>query len=118
MVYGLFLQMDQTKWYRADFSATNKLTGTIYSDINMGTAKDTTGYVITIRLYKGNRWGDHFDKVATAVTEADGTWEYAVGQNEMPPPDVYNVKIELSKSGDRESTINRQELLIIEGPTS
>ena len=36
----------------------------------------------------------------------------------MPPPGIYNVKIELSKSGARESTLNRQELMIIEGPTA
>jgi hypothetical protein len=36
----------------------------------------------------------------------------------LPPPGLYNVKIELSKSGARESTLNRQELLIIEGATA
>ena len=69
MVYGLYLTMDQSKWYRADFSATNKLTGTLFTEINLGTAKNLTGYAIQIRLYKGNRWGDHFDKTATIVVE-------------------------------------------------
>jgi len=118
LVYGLYHTVDQTKWYRDDYSATNKLTGTIYTDLNKATAKNLTGYTITIRLYKGNRWGDYFNKTADIVVAGSGTWSYAVSQGEMPPPGIYNVKIELSKSGDRESTLNRQELVVLEGPTA
>lgn len=117
MVYGIFLQLDQKQWYRDNFSATNKLTGTIYTDNNLSVAKDLTGFAIQIRMFKGNKWGDNFDKTASIVVAANGTWEYAVNQNEMPPPDIFNVVAEITKSGDRESTLNRQELLILEGPT-
>jgi len=118
MVYGIYLTLDQKQWYRDNFSATNKLTGTIYTDTNRTVAKDLTGYTITIKMFKGNRWGDYFDKAATIVTEADGTWEYAVGQGEIPPPDIFNVVADISKSGDRESTLNRVELLVLEGPST
>ena len=117
MAYGIFLTLDQSTWYRDDFSATNKLTGTIYTDNNKTVAKNLTGFTLVIRMYKGNRWGDHFGKTASIVVAANGTFEYAVQQNEMPPPDIFNVKLELSKTGDRESTLNRTELLILEGPT-
>ncbi len=118
MVYGLYLKMDQPKWFRDDFSSDDKLTGTIYTNLNLTTAKNLTGYTLTIRLYKGNRWGDHFGKTATIVTAADGTWSYAVGQGEMPPPAIYNVKLELQKSGTQESTINRVELFVVDGAST
>ena len=69
-------------------------------------------------MFRLNRIGDQFGKTASAVVAANGTWSYAVGQGEMPPPGIYNVKVELSSSGIQESTLNRQELLIIEGPAA
>ena len=118
MAYGLYLIIDQPKWFRGDYSTTNKLTGTLYSDQKFTREANLTGYTVTIRLTKNHRWGDYFDKTASIVSATGGTFSYAVGQNEMPPPGIYNVKIELSKSGARESTLNRQELMIIEGPTA
>ena len=118
MTYGIYHIIDQLKWYRDDYSDTNKLTGTLYSNKNRTVKFNLTGYTIKVRLYKGNRWGDYFGKTASIVTAADGTWSYAVGENEIPPPGIYNVKIELSKSGERMSSLNRQELLILEGPSS
>jgi len=114
---GLFLTLDQTQWYRDNFSSTNKLTGTIWTDNNRTVAKNLTGFTIVIRMYKGNRWGDHFGKTADIVVAANGTWSYAVQQNEIPPPDIFNVVAEISASGSRETTLNRQELNVLEGPT-
>ena len=118
MAYGLYLLMDQPKWFRGDFSSTNKLTGTLYSDQKFSRKADITGYTITIRLTKNHRWGDYFNRVGSIVSATGGTFSYAISENELPPPGLYNVKIELSKSGARESTLNRQELLIIEGATA
>ena len=117
MPYGLYLTMDQPVFYRDDFSSDNKMTGTIYTDTNKTLAKNLTGYTLVIRMFKNNRWGDHVGKTATIVVAASGTFSYAIQQNELPPPDIFNVKLELSKSGVRESTLNRQEILILEGPT-
>ena len=118
MAYGFYLVTDQPKWYRDDFSDTNKLTGTIYTDQGLTKKANITGYTLTIRLYKNYRWGDYFGKTGSIVSATAGTWEYAVQQNEMPPPGIYNMKLELSQSGRKESTLNRQELLILEGPTA
>ena len=118
MAYGAYLTLDQTKWYRDDFSDTNLLTGTVYTDLNKSTAFNLTGWTVKVRIFKNSRWGDYFNKTATIVVAANGTWSYAVAQNEMPPPGIYNVKIELSQTGRRESTLNRVELLILEGPTA
>lgn len=117
MAYGLYLTLDQDQWFRGDFSATNKLTGTIYSNINRTTAKNLTGYTLNIRFHRPKHFGDFFNKEATIVTAGDGTWSYAVGEGEIPPRGIYHVKLEIKKSGDRESTLNRVELHILEGPT-
>ena len=118
LAYGLYLIMDQPKWFRGDFSDTNKLTATIYTDQKYTRKANLTGYTITIRLTKNHRWGDYFNKVGSIVSATGGTFSYAVAENEIPPPGLYNVKIELSKSGSRESTLNRQELMIVEGATA
>ncbi len=118
MAYGLYLKLDQTEWFRNDFSASNALTGTIYTDKQMVTPKTLTGYTITLRMYKGRSWGDRFGKAATIVSATSGTFSYNVASAEMPPPGIYKVKAELTKSGDQESTLNRQELLILPGPAA
>ena len=115
MAYGLYLALDQNQWFRNDFSSDNKLTGTIYTDINQTTAKNLTGYTIKVKMYKENRWGDRFNVTADIVVAGNGTWEYAVQRAEMPPPGLYSVKVEISKSGAQESSLNRNELLVLAG---
>ena len=118
MVYGLWLTLDQSQWFRGDFSATNLLTGTIYTNNNRTTAKNLTGYTLTVRMHRPKHFGDFFNKTASIAVAGDGTWSYAVQAGEIPPRGIYFVKIELTKSGDRESTLNRQELHILEGPSA
>ena len=67
------------------------------------------------RRYAGS---DHFNKTAAIVVAASGTWSYAVAQNEMPVSDIYLVKLELSKSGVIESTLNDIELVVKKGPSA
>lgn len=117
MAYGLYLAVDQDKWFRDDFSTEDKLTGTIYSDINQVTAKDLTGYTITIKFSHENKNGARFDKTASAVVAASGTWSYAVTDGDMPQPGIYQVKAELTKSGVQVSTLNRVQLQILQGPS-
>ena len=116
MAYGLFLTLDQTRWFRGDFSSDNPLTGTIYMDVNEVTAKNLTGFTITIRMHRPLHFGDWFGKVATIVIAANGTFSYNLLQGETPPRGIYYVKVELSKSGVVESTINRVEIHILGGP--
>jgi len=111
------MTVDQDQWFRGDFSADNKLTGTIYTDINKQTVKNLTGFTITIRLHRPKFFGDFFNKTATIVIAANGTWSYAVQQGEMPPRGIYFVKVEISKSDAVESTLNRIELQVLEGPS-
>ena len=118
MAYGLYHTLDQTRWFRGDYSSSNKLTGTIYTDKDRTTAKSLTGKTVKVRFY--SRWsqGDRFDKTASIVVAANGTWSYAVAIGETPPAGLYLVKVELSESGMLESTLNTQELLILDGPTA
>ena len=118
MAYGIYLKLDQKRWFRNDFSATNKLTGTIYTDVNEVTPKDLTGYTITIKMWKPRTIGDRFNKQASIVVAADGTFEYAVQEGDMPIYGIYYVIVEISKSGDRESTLNQVEFQLLEGPNA
>ena len=119
MAYGLWMSLDQTRWYRNNFSATNPLTGTIYTDINQTTAKNLTGYAITVRLSKTTgpgRFSDFLNKAATIVVAANGTWSLALTSGDTPQRGLYYVTCELTKSGDQESTLNRVELFMLQGP--
>ena len=118
MSYGLYLVLDQDKWFRDNFSSENKITGTIYTNKSLTVKKNLTGYTLTVRMWRDRAWGDRFGKAATIVTAADGTFSYAVAEGEMPPPGIYKVSIELTKSGVKESTLNRQELFVKIGPSA
>ena len=117
MAYGLYLSLDQDTWYRGDYSSENKLTGTIYTDKNMTQKKNLTGYTIKIKMMKPRTIGDRFNKTASIVSASGGTFDYAVGEGEMPVFGLYEVKVELSKTGVRESSLNYVEFLILEGST-
>jgi len=117
MVYGLYLVLNQDRWFRGDFSSDNPMTGTIYTNKNLTTAKDLTGYTLTLRLHKPKHFGDYFNKEVSIVTANAGTWDYDVAQGELPPRGIYFAKMELSKAGVKESTLNRVELYILEGPS-
>jgi len=116
VVYGLWLALDQSRIYRGDFSSENKLTGTIYTDINQVTAKNLTGYTITIRMHRPIHFGDFFNNDATIVVAGNGTWSYALTDGDTPPRGIYYVKAEIKKSGVVESTLNRVEMHILGGP--
>ena len=61
MAYGLYLAADQDRWFRNNFSDEDLLTGTVYTDINQTTAKDLTGYTVTVRLSRRDGPGRHGD---------------------------------------------------------
>jgi len=117
LAYGLYLKLDQSRWYRGDFSTTNALTGTIYTDINEVTAKDLTGYTLTLRFHRPIHFGDFFNKAASIVSAANGTFKYNFVEGDTPPRGIYFVKVEIAKSGDRESTLNREEFFLLGGPS-
>jgi len=120
MAYGIYLSLDQDRFFRNNFSSTNPLTGTIYTDINQTSAKDLTGYTIIIRMSRPNgpgRFSDFLNKTATIVVAANGTWSLALASGEVPQRGVFYVTAEISNATDTESTLNRVEFQIIQGPT-
>ena len=117
MTYGAYLNLDQKRWRKGDYSSTNKLTGTIYSDAAKSLTFVLTDYTLTIRIYKRFSNSDLFNKTASIVSASSGTWSYAVQQNDMISPGVYLFEIELSKSGEVMSTF--PETFTVEyGPTA
>jgi len=119
MAYGIYLSLDQPKWKQSDFSASNKLTGTIWSDKDLTSAFNLTGYAIQIRIFNRFGGGDGFDKTAAIVVAASGTWSYAVAESDMVGPSnrPYLVEAEISKSGEVMSTLNVVEFWVLEAPT-
>lgn len=120
MAYGIWLSLDQERFFRNNFSSTNPITGTIYTDINQTTAKNLTGYTLKIRMSRPNgpgRFSDFLNQAGTIVTAADGTWSLAIASGTTPHRGVYYVSVEISKSGDQETTLNRVEFHILEGPS-
>ena len=118
MAYGLYLKLDQSRWFRGDFSATNAFTGTIYTDKNQTAAKNLTGFTLTIRMHRPIHFGDFFSQTATIVVAGDGTFKYNFLSGDSPPRGLYFVKLEISKAGDTESTLNRVELHVLGGPNA
>jgi len=104
MAYGIYLKLDQPQWRNGDFSDTNLLTGTIYSNRGKTTAFSLTGYTLNVLIYSNYSSSAHFSKTATIVSASAGTWSYAVADGEMIPPGVYLIELDLTKSGERMST--------------
>lgn len=115
-----YLKLDQTILFRNDFSSDDsfRFSGTIYSDRNLTTALNLTGFTLTIRLFREWHSSDYFNKTATINVAASGTWYYEIATGELPTHGVYLCKIELSKSGSQISTINRQEILVKNGASA
>lgn len=117
MALGAYLTVDQKQLPYGDYSGTNKLTGTIYSDKAKTTAFNLTSYTLTVRIFKRWTTQDLFNKTATINVAASGTWYYAIGQYELPPPGLYMIETELSKSGEVLSTF-AEEIIIVESPSA
>ena len=104
MAEDLFLNLDSNEWREFDFDDTDGITGTIYTDRLLTTAKDLTGFTLTIRLSKRWHIHDRLNKTATIISAGSGTWKYLPADGEMPRFGVYLLEIELSKSGVKKST--------------
>lgn len=116
MAYGLYLAVDQKEWREGDFSDTDKLTGTIYTDEAKSSAKNLTGYTLDVIIYKQDG-AAVFDKQATIVTAGSGTWSYAIAEGETPAVGIYKIEVELSQSGQRISTYP-EDFLVTRSPSS
>ena len=112
------MKLDQKVLYNGDYSDTNKLTGTIYTDAGLSSTFSLTGYTLTVRIFERDSTEDWFNKTATIVSAGSGTWSYAIADEELPSAGIYLVAVELSKSGEIMTTLNNVEILIKSGPTS
>ena len=118
MPLGIYLTLDQSSIYNENFSDVSgfRITGTVYSSINKDVVFDLTGYTIKLRLSKENGKSDYLNETCTITVAASGTFYLAVTENMLPTAGIYLVYVELSKSGSKITSLNRNELLIQRGP--
>lgn len=111
---GTFLTLDQSIFNYENYSSesTQKVTGTLYSDINKTTAFNLTGYTLTLKLYKDSFTVDYFNQTCTITVAANGTWYINIASNTVPNRGLYLARLELSKSGSVISSLNRVEVLV------
>ena len=118
MPLGIYITLDQSIIYNDNFSDVSgqKLTGTIYSDIDKTTAFNLTGYTIKLRLSQENAKSDNFNQTCTITVAASGTFYLSVTENTLPTAGLYLATIELTKSGSKITSLNRTEILVKRGP--
>lgn len=112
MVLGAYLKLDQSTLYRNNFSSDSKFTGTIYTDKNLTTAFNLTGYTLKLRFHREFSNNDLLNVTASITTAASGTFNYAFTSGDMPTPGIYLCSVELTKSGSQINTLNRNEVYI------
>lgn len=118
MPLGVYLTLDQSVIYNENFSDVSgfRITGTLYSDIDKTVAFDLTGYTIKLRLVKDNAKSDNFNQTCTITVAASGTFYLQVTENTLPTAGLYLAHVELTKSGSKVTSLNRQEVLVKRGP--
>ena len=113
----LYLKLDSDTWKEFDFDDTNGITGTVYTDRAMSSAKNLTGFTLTFKLYR--RWHrvSRVEQTATIVVAASGTWKWLPVEGDIPINGFYNAELEIADaSGIKKSTKNDVEFFIKGGP--
>lgn len=106
LVGTLFLKLDQKYLPEGYFSKIYPISGTLYSDQNLTTVFNGTGYnSIWIRMSLPNSSLDFFNRQASWVSQIGGTFQYFVNKGELPPARVYRIKIELQ---DQNPPVNEE----------
>jgi hypothetical protein len=115
----LYNDLDVHQWGLEDFTDENALsiTGTIYSDKNLTTAFDLTGYTLTLRIIdnQGHIIEDNSDDIEI-VTAGSGTWRFKPQDGRMFTELNGQIVVRLEKSGSQISAIGingSSDLLVV-----
>lgn len=93
----LYLKLNQRYLPEGFFSETYPLSGTIYMDANMTTPFNGTAYPnIRVRIFHPLSWADLFNRTASWVSASSGTWQVFITKGQLPPADIYRIKVELT----------------------
>ncbi len=99
----LYLKLDQNVWAQRDFtdSALYDLTGTVYDDNTLTTARDISAFTGTLRLIDQN--GELiFSTQQNLTLNSDGTFLVKFGQGLSPVVQgTYKIRLRLEVSGTR-----------------
>lgn len=103
----LYVKLDQHEWGVTDFTDENTyaLTGTIYSDRQLSTPVDLTGWNLTFRMISQSKIIFDNDNDITTVTPASGTWRYLPESGRSALEADGQVYIRLEKSGSQITAI-------------
>ncbi|MDE1867048.1 MAG: hypothetical protein KGI08_04975 [Thaumarchaeota archaeon] len=116
----LFLKLDQKYLSEGFFSNTYGITGTLYLDQNLTTVFNASSYPIGwIRMFRIGSVADYLNKQITWVSQSGGTFQYFPKKGELPPANVYRIKIELQDANppvNEEISTYPVEFSIIRGP--
>lgn len=99
----LYLKMDQKTWGQLDYtdSATYDLSGTVYDDNTLSTARDISGFTGTFRLID-QEGGTVFSSKQNLTLNADGTFLMKFAEGATPHTQgLYKVRLRLEVSGSR-----------------
>ena len=110
----LYNKLDVKTWPESDFTSvtTDGITGTIYTNEALSTAKTLTGYTLKIRFLDIN--GDLVkEDDADIVTAGSGTWRYNPADGDYVAVGIYSIVIELTKSGEHITAIGLNNSNII-----
>lgn len=105
MAYGLYNTLDVTYFRSGDYSDADGITGTIYTDKARSSAKNLTGYTLTLFIYDRLSRQTMVQETASIVVAGNGTWRYYFTSSvPVPVEGVYDVEIELKNSTEIIST--------------
>ena len=99
----LYLKMDQKTWASGDFtnSTTYDLSGTVYDNNTLATARDISGFTGTLRLIDQD--GDSvFSTTENLTLGSDGTILIKFAEGKTPTSQgIFKVRLRLEVSGTR-----------------
>jgi len=114
----LYLKLDQKVWGQSDYtdSSSFDLSGTVYDENTLATARDISGYTGTFRLLD-NRGNLVFSSSTGLTLNADGTFTMTFAEGSSPYTTGNHVlRLRLESSGNRLTCIgvNGSDYIFIE----
>jgi hypothetical protein len=120
--YPLYLKLDNNIFVYGNYGASVVISGTVYSDRDLTSAVDLTGFTPIIRIHEMFSLVDKFGKTATITpdqTGSKGKFSYTTLLGDMTiSPGVYECNLNLSKTGTDSLDTEPVKIIIEYGASS